>query len=171
MKGTSIEAANRVELKVADETWIAVALLHREHPEREDFTISEIVERAKHEDLHGPLRPGVRVHATLHCVANLRPNPGRYRMLLATGKSTRRLYREGDPYDRAREGAKTVPDPREIPGEYRHLIDWYFSEYGGRAKTKPDASNSILALRGLGRELWSDEDADSYIRRLREGWE
>ena len=34
-----------------------------------------------------------------------------------------------------------------------------------------DRQNSILALRGLGRELWADEDADSYVRRLREGWE
>lgn len=159
------------DLKVADETWIAAALLQRENPERADFTIGEIVDRAKRENLYGAVRPGVRVHATLHCVANLRPNPGRYRMLFATGRSTRRLYRKEDPSDPAREGGKIVPDRDEIPGEYQDLIDWYFAEYAVRAKRKPDPSDSVLALRGFGRELWADEDADSYIRRLREGWE
>ena len=28
----------------------------------------------------------------------------------------------------------------------------------------------ILALRGVGRELWADEEADAYVSRLREGW-
>lgn len=32
------------------------------------------------------------------------------------------------------------------------------------------ASDPILALRGTGREIWADEDADAYVRRLREGW-
>ena len=89
-------SSKRVALKVADEAWLATALLHRENRERSDFTINEIVERAAKESVYGELRPGVRVHATLHCVANLRPNPGRYRMLFATGKSTRRLFRAGD---------------------------------------------------------------------------
>jgi hypothetical protein len=26
-------------------------------------------------------------------------------------------------------------------------------------------------LRGSGKHIWADEDADTYIRRLREGWE
>ncbi len=28
----------------------------------------------------------------------------------------------------------------------------------------------ILSLRGLGKEIWQDEDADAYVKRLREGW-
>ncbi len=28
----------------------------------------------------------------------------------------------------------------------------------------------LLALRGSGRELWADEHADEYVRRLREEW-
>lgn len=28
----------------------------------------------------------------------------------------------------------------------------------------------ILALRGVGRELWTDEGVDAYVSRLREGW-
>ncbi|MDP9379453.1 MAG: hypothetical protein M3Q29_04755 [Chloroflexota bacterium] len=69
------------DIKVADEVWIAAALLHREHPDRPDFSIAEIVDRVAQEGLHKPLRPGVQIHATLHCVANKRPNPGTYRML------------------------------------------------------------------------------------------
>ena len=79
-------------LKVADEVWIATALLHRENPKREDFSVAEIVSRARRENTSGEIRPGVQVHAYLHCVANRPPKPGRYRILYATGKSTRRLF-------------------------------------------------------------------------------
>ncbi len=34
-----------------------------------------------------------------------------------------------------------------------------------------DESDPLLALRGSGKELWADEHADQYVRRLREGWE
>ena len=33
------------------------------------------------------------------------------------------------------------------------------------------AADPILGLQGLGKEIWADEDADAYVRRLREGWE
>jgi antitoxin HicB len=29
----------------------------------------------------------------------------------------------------------------------------------------------LLSLRGSGKNLWADEHADDYVRRLREGWE
>ena len=32
------------------------------------------------------------------------------------------------------------------------------------------AADPILTLRGLGAWMWADEDADAYVRRLREGW-
>lgn len=99
----------RPTIKVADEVWIAAALLHRENPRRQDFTVTEIVERAKQERRSPVLRPGVYVHAVQHCVANRPPNPGRYRMLLETGENRRRLFRPGDPYHPGREGAKMVP--------------------------------------------------------------
>jgi hypothetical protein len=37
-----------------------------------------------------------------------------------------------------------------------------------RARNKEN--DPILALRGSGKELWADEHADYYVRRLREGW-
>ncbi len=33
------------------------------------------------------------------------------------------------------------------------------------------SDDPILALRGMGKELWEDEDADAYVDRLRDGWQ
>jgi len=157
-------------IKVADEVWIATALLHREHPGSQDFSIEEIVNRARQEGLCTPTRPGVYVHVVQHCVANRPPNPGRYRMLAETGEGRRRLYRKGDSYHPGREGAKITPEPEDIPSSYRELLEWYrhWSEQETSATSKEDP---LLALRGSGRGLWSDEHADRYVERLREGWE
>jgi hypothetical protein len=157
-------------VKVADEVWIATALLHREHPAREDFAVAEIVERARREAVSAPLRPGVYVHAIQHCVANRPPNPGRYRMLVATGGTRRRLYRPGDPYDPRREGARTVPDRSSLPPKYRALLDWYETTCARRPR-RPEQEDVLLSLRGSGRKLWEDERADQYVLRVRQGWE
>ncbi len=162
--------AAEVKLKVADEVWIAVALLHREYPHSDDFTVEEILERAAKESRERPLRPGVYVHIVQHCVANRPPNPGRYRMLFETSASRRRLFRDGDIYDPARAGSKTVPDVEEIPVEYRNLVKWYRSWKQSTLEQKIK-NDPLLALRGSGKELWADEHADEYVRRLREGWE
>jgi len=156
-------------ISVADEVWVAAALLHREQPKREDFTIAEIVARAQQEHLSPTSRPGVRVYATAHAVANRPPNPGRYRMLFATGRHTRRLYRPGDPCHLDREGAKSVPEPEELPSEYRYLLEWYWTQYARKAANPKN--DPLLQLRGSGKKLWADEHADDYVRRLRAGWE
>jgi hypothetical protein len=160
----------QAELKVADEVWIAAALLHREYPQRFDFTIDEIVERARKEALTTALRPGVYVHAVQHCVANRPPNPGRYRMLVETAPGRRRLFRKGDAYHPDREGAKITPRLEDLPRNYRALLDWYrewsAASSGGAAQNDP-----LLSLVGSGKQLWADEHADDYVRRLREGWE
>ena len=157
-------------LKVADEVWIAAALLHREHPECPDFTVEDIVERAKKEGLHKPFRRGVYVHVIQHCVANRPPNPGRYRMLLETGPGRRRLFRLGDSYDPQREGAKITPEREDLPHGYTELLGWYRDWSASRASTSLK-EDPLLALRGSGKHLWADEHADDYVRRLREGWE
>ena len=71
-----MKAISTEPLKVADEVWIATALLHKENPTRGDFTVAEIIERARAENITGEMRSGVQVHAYLHCVAN-RPAPYR----------------------------------------------------------------------------------------------
>lgn len=161
--------------KVADEVWIATALLHRERPNEEAFSITEIVERAEREKLTPRLRPGVRVHATLHCVADLPPNPGRYCMLRSVGRGRRRLFRPGDPVHPARSGAKTKPQRDELPEPFRELLDWYERDYapGGRADRqggRVERPDPLLALRGSGKEVWREEGPDEYVERLRSGW-
>jgi hypothetical protein len=162
--------ASPTEIKVADEVWIATALLHREHLERRDFAVDEIVDRAKREGLSKPVRKSVYVHVIQHCVANRAPNSGRYRMLMETAPGRRRLFRPGDSYDRAREGSKIVPERDEVPSQYARLLDWYrtWSQDNVEDRIKNDP---LLALRGSGKKLWADEHADEYVRRLREGWE
>ena len=157
-------------LKIADEVFLAVALLHRENPDRDDFTISEIVERAGKENLAGQLRPGVRVYASLHCVANRAPNPGRDRVLYATGERTRRLLVSKDDVHPGRTG-RVWPEPADIPSQYRELIDWAKQRFGTGTPRRDRWLSGVLQLRGLGRDLWRDEDADEYVRKLREDWE
>jgi hypothetical protein len=158
------------KLKVADEVWIAAALVQREHPEAADFSIEEIVERARREGLHTPPRPGVYVHVVQHCVANRPPNPGRYRMLFETSRGRRRLFRNGDAYHPDRENGKITPDRGDLPQQYEGLVDWY-NEWSRNSGTDSDESDPLLRLRGSGAHLWADETPDEYVERLREGWE
>jgi hypothetical protein len=162
--------ATKSQLKVADEVWIAAALLHREKAECADFSIEEIVERARREALHEPLRPGVYVHVVQHCVANRPPNPGRYRMLVETSEGRRRLYRVGDSYHPQREGGKLCPDPEEVPPAYVELLNWY-KDWCEEAARNAAENDPLLQAQGSGKEIWADEHADEYVRRLREGWE
>jgi hypothetical protein len=170
MKSDSMDVSAPAEVKVADEVWIATALLHREHPEQTDFAVDEIIERAKREGLSVPFRKGVYVHAIQHCVANRAPNSGRYRMLVETTPGRRRLFRLGDSYDPQREGSKTVPERENLPAEYRSLLDWYRDWNSDSIETRIK-NDPLLALYGDGKDLWADEHADEYVRRLREGWE
>ena len=163
-------AATEARLKVADEVWIATALLHREHLDRPDFAIDEIVDRARMERLTEQLRPGVYVHVVQHCVANRAPNPGRYRMLFETAPGRRRLFRLGDPCHPNREGAKTTPEREDLPPSYGPLLSWYRDWCMTEAKCSKEG-DPLLAVIGSGKDLWADEHADDYVRRLREGWE
>lgn len=157
------------EVKIADEVWIAVALLHRENPDRDDFTTTEIRERLRRENIAGEERRGVQPHVSLHCVANRPPNPARYRMLVATTAVRRRLYRPGDPCDEKRIGAKITPEPADLPTKYRPLLQWYHELYS-RPRPSSKVTDPILSLRGLGKDVWQGEGADAYVRRLRAGW-
>lgn len=156
-------------VKVADQVWVVTALLHREHPERADFAVDEILERARREPVSQPFRPSFHVHVIQHCVANRVPNPGRWRMLVETGPGRRRLFRPEDAYDPARTGARSIPEAGGLPEEYQDLLPWYRQEYARRAMSDREV-DPLLALRGSGRALWADESADAYVQRLREGW-
>jgi hypothetical protein len=162
--------ASKRGVKIADEVWIATALLHREQPARLDFTLEEIIERAGKEGIAGTVRPGVYVHIVQHCVANRPPNPGRYRILFETSPGRRRLFRKGDGYHSAREGAKMAPNPEDMPDRYRPLLAWYRKWCSASLKSAKGA-DPLLSLAGSGKRLWADEHADEYVQRLREGWD
>jgi hypothetical protein len=162
-------------IKIADEVWLAVAMLHQEHPDHADFSIEEIMEFARTNPRlrHlGSLRPGFYVHVVQHCVANRPPSPARYRILFETTAGRRRLFRPGDIYHPERARGKFVPKASDdLPERWFHGILKWYDEW-----SKDDIQNRIkndplLALRGSGSHIWADEDADTYIRRLREGWE
>jgi len=152
-------------LRVADEVWIATALLHREHPGAADFSLKESEARLVREGLTEK-RPGVYPHLSVHCVANRPPDKGRYRMLFETAPSRRRLFRPGDPYHPRREGGKILPQRAEIPSKYHALLDWYEQDWAPASTADP-----LLALAARHRKLWKAVDADDYVRQLREGFE
>jgi hypothetical protein len=119
-------------IKVADEIWLATSLLHLEHPSREDFSIVEIIERAMKENVAGGYRPGLQVHASVHCVATKPPNPAHHRMLSETSRGRRRLFRSGDKFHRDRRTGRIHPAPEDLPSKYRYLVEWYEHEYTGK---------------------------------------
>jgi hypothetical protein len=177
-----------VNVSCAVEVFLATALLHKEQPDRPDFTIQEIVNRAARENITGEMRSGVSVHASQHCVANKPPNPAKHRMLFATGKHTRRLLLPGDEVHPERTG-KIFPDPGEVPENYLPLLEWVRLRYesrkagaehrtkGGSLSQLPEPKSpdrwleSLFELEGLGKEHWRGVDPDEFVRQLREGWE
>jgi hypothetical protein len=155
------------DLKVADEVWLAVALLHRENPSRVSFGPREIASRAQQLHPTVPCRPGVMPHIYTHCVANLDPTSGRYRMLYRNPDGGIRLYRDGDDYHPAREGSKTVPHRAALPEEYRELHDWYQHDYNARGSDEDD-HDPLMELVGLGADVWKSlGGGDAFIRWLR----
>ncbi len=154
------------EVRVADEVWIAMALLHRENPGAADFSLKQIEARLVREGLTDGKRPGVYPHLSVHCVANRPPSSGRYRILFETASSRRRLFRAGDPYHPKREGGKVAPERAEIPAKYHELLDWYEREWAPASTADP-----LIALAARHRNLWKGVDADAYVHRLREGFE
>jgi hypothetical protein len=178
------------DVSCAVEVFVATALLHRENPGKNDFTIQEIVNRAARENVTGEMRSGVNVHASQHCVANRAPNPAKHRMLFATGKHTRRLLLPGDEIHPGRTG-KIFPETDEVPEAYLSLLEWAKDRYAGEVPTAYGTGSGgvvstlknvetetprrhlqvLLDLRLAGVHLANGEDPDDYVRRLREGWE
>jgi hypothetical protein len=120
------------EIKVADEVWVACALLHTENPTRTSFSNNEILDRVKKESIAEKLRVGIQWHIGLHCVANKPANPDRHRMLYELPNGSKRLFKSTDDYHFSREDGKTVPNA------------WYKENYDTSTNTstpvKPDTS-------------------------------
>jgi hypothetical protein len=156
-------------IRVADEAWLALALLQYEHPDRDSFSAREILDRVKAEQANPELRPGVQVHIYLHNVANAEPNSAKYRMFYKLAGDTYRLYRPTDPAHPARKG-KMTPERDELPLKYHYLLDWYEHEYSSKQGDTREEDDPILQMWEVGKEIWADTNADDYVRDLRSNW-
>lgn len=116
-------------MKVADEVWVATALLHSENPDRRDFSVKEIRTRAAREPWGQRLRPGFMQHASYHCLANKAANNVNHRMLFETERGRRRLFRAGDSFHAERSAGRIQPNEGDLLPQYRYLLTWYKSAY------------------------------------------
>jgi len=166
-----------VEFYIADRIWIATALLHQEFPSRSDFKKDEIRQKMEDERLaEGVGRSTISAHLDQHCIANVPPSSGKYRMLYETSPGGKlRLFRPGDLTHPGRvplrKPSKIVPKREEIPPQYWQLLDWY--ESWSKDTYTPDApinweDDPLIRLIGSGQHIWADEHADEYVERLRE---
>ena len=63
---------------------------------------------------------------------------------------------------------KNLPEEGGISSVDREPLDSCRGDSGNDGdETEAD---SILSLRGLGKDIWEDEEADDYVRRLRGEW-
>ncbi len=68
-----------------------------------------------------------------------------------------------DPYDDILNRART-----ELTQEQKQRLSEILSQDAGR---KNGGSHQITELRGLGKEIWKDVDADQYVAKERDSWD
>ena len=140
IKKRVMQLLSTAKLTIADQVWIATALLHREQPERTGFRPVEIIDRIRVE--FGSVRSGHHTHISQHCVANKSPSPNALRMLSQEPDGTYRLFKPGDAFHPDRELGRSLP--KELPPEYHHLLDWYEREYAGVFQFKVFGPDAVL---------------------------
>ena len=140
-------------MRLADEVWLGLALLHEENPERGSFSAGEILDRLEREAVTS--KPRRKRKSVSYRTFSKLPD-GTYRLYWST--------------DAARPGRKrrTMPERDEFPSKYRHLLDWYRQEYFARDTAPKEEDDPILGLVGLGKEIWAGTNADdmfaNYVR-------
>ena len=160
----------KATVKIADELFLIVALLHKEQPDKPSFTMKEVLDRASFEGLGG-LPGSLRAHASGHAAANRDPKgSGGYRMIFVEPDKRIRLLRSSD-YVHPGRHQKFFPDPNEVPATYHELLKWSKARYAGEPEKPARWLDGLHQLRGLGSEVWAGTDPDAYVRELREGWE
>lgn len=127
-------------MKVADEVWVATALLQLENPDRRDFSVKEIRARAAQEPWGKNLRTGFMQHASYHCLANKAPNNVNHRMLFETERGRRRLFRIGDTFHSERAAGRIQPNEGDLLPGYRHLLTWYETVYSHQSWPVPSVT-------------------------------
>jgi hypothetical protein len=158
-------------VKVADELFLVVALLTKENPDQVSFSIPEILARAEKEGLgkHRRDQGSLKQHAYEHAAANVPPGRGQYRLVFREKDNTVRLLHAGDHVHPDRNG-KEWPTEAEIPEKYRPLVKWAQDRFANNRSAGKPWLHELLALRGLGKEIWKGVDADKYVDELRGDW-
>ncbi len=138
----------------ADEAWITTALLHREHPDRKDFTMQEIVRRAEHVAGPEPLRPAVKHHVSHHAEAQTRPNPGAALPAVrnrprAGGDDSSGLATRDTRTARTAVAGKSRRRSGYCP-KYRPWVDWYHSGSDENRFSGPEWQESQSRLQRKG---------------------
>jgi hypothetical protein len=64
-------------------------------------------------------------------------------------------------YEEALRGVRSLS-----PDEQKRLL----TQVAEQLEVSPDAATSILKLRGLGKEIWRNLDAQEYVERERASW-
>jgi hypothetical protein len=170
-----MNTVSATNILIADRIWIATARLHQQLPLRSDFQKAEILETMEAEGLaEGIERGTLNAHLDQHCVANVPPSSGKYRMLYETSPGNLRLFRPGDLTHPARiqkrKPSKSMPKREEIPQHYWYVLDWY-ETWCKEAKINTKINwedDPLIRLIGSGKHIWADEHADEYVNRLRE---
>lgn len=169
-----MNTAIATNILIADRIWIATACLHQQLPLRSDFKKAEILETLEAEGLaEGAERGTLNAHLDQHCIANVPPSSGKYRMLYETSPGNLRLFRAGDLTHPARiqkrKPSKSVPKREEIPQQYWQLLDWY-EGWCKESHTNVEFNwedDPLIRLIGSGKHIWADEHADEYVENLR----
>ena len=157
-------------VKVADELFLILALLHRENPDKRAFAMGEVLDRAKAEGL-GASVGSLRAHASGHAAANRPPGRnGRYRMVFVEDDGRIRLLQSSD-YVHPDRHQKFYPEPGDIPERYHELLEWAKGFRAGDTVPQGRWLQGLFELRGLGKEIWEGVDPDEYVRDLRKDWE
>lgn len=164
LSSTRPQTQGRSDLTAAEAVWIATAVLHRDHPNTFDFSSQEIFKKIRELALTTHPDVTLNAHISRHCVANSAPDPNHVRMLFATARGRRRLFREGDPYHPERASHPTHPAWVNLPAPLHSLRDWYQSTWN----TIQVEQDPLLAAIGIGREIWADQHADEYVAELRD---
>ncbi len=156
-------------LTAADAVWIATAMLHDRHPEASGYTPAAIQDEVLRNSLTSALPKTVYQHIVQHVTATQPANPNRRRMLTELNGGLRRLFLDGDAFHPSRNGAQCVPKADDLPPHLRGWLSWYENwsrSHPGR-RSASHAVDPFEALAGT----WTFGDADTYVKRQREGWE
>ena len=162
--------AKCARIKVADEVWLATALLHRENPSRGLHAQGNRGAGCERGDRRRTATWCLRSRRSQHCVANRAPTPDAIACSTKRGPDIAACFVSATATIRNAKEARSPPERMRSLRATRISSSWY-EDWSQSQGEKASESDPLLALYGSGKKLWADEHADEYVARLRAGWE